>query len=62
MDETNLTGRENLIPFELSLHPNELTKKAIVLAEEEKELNGPYSTMEDLKAALDAWCFLIKKI
>ena len=54
MDETNLTGRENLIPFELSLHPNELTKKAIVLAEEGKELNGPYKTMEDLRASLDA--------
>lgn len=54
MDETNLTGRENLIPFELSLQPNELTKKTIALAEEEKELNGPYSTMEDLRASLDA--------
>lgn len=46
--------RENRIPFELSLQPNELTKKTIALAEEGTELNGPYSTMEDLRAALDA--------
>ena len=46
--------RENRIPFELSLHPNELTKKTIALAEEEKELNGSYSTMEDLRTSLDA--------
>lgn len=45
--------RENRIPFELSLQPNELTKKKIALAEEGKELNGPYKTMEDLRASLD---------
>ena len=44
---------ENRISFELSLQPNELTKKTIVLAEEGKKLNGPYSTIEDLKASLD---------
>lgn len=59
MDETNLTVRENRIPFELSLQPNELTRKTIALAEEGKELNGPYKTMEDLRASLDAWCFYI---
>ena len=46
--------RENRIPFELSLQPNELTRKTIALAEEGKELNGPYKTMEDLRASLDA--------
>ena len=46
--------RENRIPFELSLQSNELTKKTIALAEEEKELNGSYSTMEDLRTSLDA--------
>ena len=54
MDETNLTVRENRIPFELSLQPNELTRKTIALAEEGKELNDPYKTMEDLRASLDA--------
>ena len=46
--------RENRIPFELSLQPNDLTKKTIARAEEGKELNGPYSTMEDLRASLNA--------
>lgn len=46
--------RENRIPFELSLQPNELTKKTIDLAEIGKEMHGPYSTMEELRAALDA--------
>lgn len=46
--------RENRIPFDLFLQPNELTKKTINLAEEGKELNGPYKTMEELRASLDA--------
>ena len=46
--------RENRIPFELSMQPNELTRKTIALAEEGKELSGPYKTMEELRAALDA--------
>ena len=46
--------RENRIPFELSLQPNELTKKTIDLAEEGKGLNGPFKTMEELRASLDA--------
>ena len=46
--------RENRIPFELSLQPNDLTKKTIALAEEGTKLNGPYSIMEDLRASLDA--------
>ena len=54
MNQTAFTVRENCIPFELSLQPNELTKKKIALAEEGKELNGPYKTMEDLRASLDA--------
>lgn len=45
---------DNSSPFELSLQPNELTKTTIALVEEGKELNGPYSTMEDLRTALDA--------
>ena len=51
--------RENRIPFELSLQPNELTRKTIALAEEGKELNGSYKTMEDLRASLDAWSFIM---
>lgn len=53
MNQTAFTVRENCIPFELSLQPNELTKKTIALVEKGKELNGPYSTMEDLRASLD---------
>lgn len=46
--------REKRIPFELSLQPNELTKKTIDLAEVGKEMNGPFRTMEELRASLDA--------
>ena len=53
MNQTAFTVRENCIPFELSLQPNDLTKKTIAFAEEGKELNGPYKTMEDLRASLD---------
>ena len=53
MNQTAFTVRKNCIPFELSLHPNELTKKTIALVEKGKELNGPFKTMEDLRASLD---------
>ena len=42
------------IPFSVSRVPNKETRKAISDAMEERNLAGPYKTMEDLKAALDA--------
>ncbi len=54
MNELDLTVLENSISFELSLQPNELSKKTIALAEEGKELDGPFKTIEDLRASLDA--------
>jgi DNA-damage-inducible protein J len=47
--------REHRIPFEIrSDIPNSVTAKTIELAEQGKELHGPYSTVDELKAALDA--------
>ncbi len=46
--------REQRIPFELSLQPNKTTLETIALAEEGKELNGPFYTMEELRNSLDA--------
>ena len=42
------------IPFSVTKVPNKETRKAISDSLEEKNLDGPYRTMEDLKAALDA--------
>ena len=42
------------IPFSVSRTPNKETQKAILDAMEEKNLEGPYKTIEELKAALDA--------
>ena len=42
------------IPFSVSRTPSRETRQAISDALEEKNLAGPYKTMEDLKAALDA--------
>ena len=61
MNQTAFTVRENCIPFELSLQPNDLTKKTIALAEEGKELNEPFKTMEDLRVSLDTWSILIQE-
>lgn len=42
------------IPFSVSRTPNKETRRAIADAMEERNLEGPYKTMEDLKATLDA--------
>lgn len=42
------------IPFAVSRVPNKATRKAISDAMEGRDLDGPYKTMEELKAALDA--------
>ena len=42
------------IPFAVSRGPNKATRKAISDAMEGRDLDGPYKTMEELKAALDA--------
>ncbi len=42
------------IPFSVSRTPNKETRRAIADAIDERNLEGPYKTMEDLKAALDA--------
>lgn len=41
------------IPFAVSRVPNKETRKAISDAMGEKNLEGPYKTMEELKAALN---------
>ncbi|QNL98312.1 type II toxin-antitoxin system RelB/DinJ family antitoxin [Treponema sp. Marseille-Q4132] len=47
--------REHRIPFEIKSDlPNGLTRQAIELAENGKELHGPFSTISDLRASLDA--------
>lgn len=47
--------REHRIPFEIrSDLPNSLTKQTIDLAENGKELHGPFSTLTDFRASLDA--------
>ncbi len=42
------------IPFSVSRTPNKETRRAIADAIDERNLEGPYKTMEDLKATLDA--------
>lgn len=42
------------IPFSVSRTPNKETRRAIADAMEERNLEGPYKTMADLKATLDA--------
>ena len=42
------------IPFSVSRTPNKETRRAIADAMKERNLEGPYKTMEDLKATLDA--------
>ena len=47
--------REHRIPFEIrSDIPNETTRRTIELAEENKELHGPFSTISQLRTSLDA--------
>lgn len=47
--------REHRIPFEIrSDFPNSLTRQTIELAENGKELHGPFSSIADLKDSLDA--------
>lgn len=47
--------REHRIPFEISADiPNALTAKTIELAEQGKELHGPFETIEELRDSLDA--------
>ena len=48
--------REQKIPFELKLEPNELTYRIIEEAEAETEtnINGPYETVSELMEALNA--------
>lgn len=47
--------REHRIPFEIKSDlPNTLTRQTIELAENGKELHGPFSTISDLRASLDA--------
>ena len=47
--------REHRIPFEIKSDlPNNLTYQTIELAENGKELHGPFSNIVDLRASLDA--------
>lgn len=44
--------REQKIPFELKLEPNELTYR--IIEETETNINGPYETVSELMGALNA--------
>lgn len=47
--------RENGIPFELKVNvPNEITKKALIDAENGADVYGPYNSVEELMEALNA--------
>lgn len=47
--------REHRIPFEIRADvPNSETQRAIELAEAGKDLNGPFSSVADLRKSLDA--------
>ena len=47
--------RQNGIPFELKINvSNEITKKALIDAENGVDMYGPYDTVEDLMEALNA--------
>lgn len=47
--------REHRIPFEIrSDLPNSITRQTIELAENGKEIHGPFSTVEELRASLNA--------
>ena len=47
--------REHRIPFEIKSDlPNSITRQTIELAENGKELHGPFSTIDELRASLDA--------
>lgn len=47
--------RERRIPFEIRADiPNSETQRVIELVEAGKELNGPFSSIEDLRKSLDA--------
>ena len=47
--------RENGIPFELKINvPNEMTKKAMIDAENDVDIYGPYDNVADLMEALNA--------
>lgn len=47
--------REHRIPFEIRADiPNSETQRVIELAEAGKELNGPFSSVADLRKSLDA--------
>ncbi len=47
--------REHKIPFEIKGDfPNSLTARTIALAEKGKELHGPFSSVDELRASLDA--------
>ena len=47
--------REHRIPFEIrSDIPNEITRQTIELAENDQELHGPFSTIDQLRTSLDA--------
>lgn len=46
--------RQNGIPFELKINvPNEITKKALIDAENGVDMYGPYDTVEDLMEDLN---------
>ena len=47
--------REQRVPFEIRADmPNDDTRRVFELAEAGKELNGPFSSMEELRKSLDA--------
>lgn len=47
--------REHRIPFEIKSDlPDSITRQTIELAENGKELHGPFSTIDELRASLDA--------